>query len=344
MRMNNQIPISRGSSVCSDGKVKRDGSLDAIRIFACILIVLMHSPLPSDDAGDGLLLCGLSYVTAPGIGLFFMVSGALLLKPKSSFDTFGFLKKRVVRVAVPLAFWSVVGIGLDMCGVKNAELGVLWFLYCITGLYLLTPVLVRWLYRASVREVEFYLLIWLVTLCVPFVRVFLSVNTGAESWLFYFQGYVGYYVLGAYMSRYYETGKSWLCRNKGTFAVFALMFIVGVPAVALLFDVKVDFYSLFWYLSATVALQSLLWWMVIRRFSRCWSAYSGVLTSVSNLSFGIYLMHILVMRNVLWTLPWMVQMPLVVQIVVCATLTFVISLGLSWGVSKVRWINRVIGG
>ena len=342
--MNNQIPISRGSSVCSGGKVKRDCSLDVIRIFACILIVLMHSPLPSDDAGDGLLLCGLSYVTAPGIGLFFMVSGALLLKPKSSFDTFGFLKKRVRKVAVPLAFWSVVGIGLDMCGVKNDELGVLWFLYCITGLYLLTPVLVRWLDRASVREVEFYLLIWLVTLCVPFVRVFLSVNTGAESWLFYFQGYVLYYVLGAYMARYYETGKSWLCRNKGTFAVFALMFIVGVPAVALLFDIKVDFYSLFWYLSATVALQSLLWWMVIRHFSKRWSVFAGVLASVSNLSFGIYLMHILVMRNVLWTLPWMVQMPLAAQIIVCAALTFVISLGLSWGVSKVRWINRVIGG
>ena len=344
MRMNNQIPISRGSSVCSDGKVKRDGSLDAIRIFACILIVLMHSPLPSNDAGDGLLLCGLSYVTAPGIGLFFMVSGALLLKPKSSFDTFGFLKKRVVRVAVPLAFWSVVGIGLDMCGVKNAELGVLWFLYCITGLYLLTPVLVRWLDRASVREVEFYLLIWLGTLCVPFVRVFLSVNTGVESWLFYFQGYVGYYVLGAYMSRYYETGQSLLCRNKGTFAVLALMLIVGVPAVALLFDVKVDFYSLFWYLSATVALQSLLWWMVIRHYSKWWSVFAGVLASVSNLSFGIYLMHILVMRNVLWTLPWMAQMSLFVQIVVCAALTFVISMGLSWGVSKVKWINRVIGG
>ena len=344
MRMNNQIPISRGSSVCSGGKVKRDCSLDVIRIFACFLIVMMHSPLPSNNAGDGLLLCGLSYVTAPGIGLFFMVSGALLLKPKSSFDTFGFLKKRVVRVAVPLAFWSVVGVGLDMCGVKNDELGVLWFLYCITGLYLLTPVLVRWLDRASVREVEFFLLIWFVTLCVPFVRVFLSVNTGAESWLFYFQGYVGYYVLGAYMSRYDETGKSWLCRNKGTFAVFALMFIVGVPAVALLFYVKVDFYSLFWYLSATVALQSLLWWMVIRHFSKRWSVFAGVLASVSNLSFGIYLMHILVMRNVLWTLPWMVQMPLAAQIIVCAALTFVISLGLSWGVSKVRWINRVIGG
>ena len=318
--------------------------MDAIRIFACILIVLMHSPLPSDDAGDGLLLCGLSYVTAPGIGLFLMVSGALLLKPKSSFDTFGFLKKRVVRVAVPLAFWSVVGIGLDMCGVKNDELGVLWFLYCITGLYLLTPVLVRWLDRASVREVEFYLLIWFVTLCVPFVRVFMPVDTGAESWIFYFQGYVGYYVLGAYMSRYYETGKSWLCRNKGTFAVFALMCIIGVPAVALLFDVKVDFYSLFWYLSATVALQSLLWWMVIRHFSKRWSVFAGVLASVSNLSFGIYLMHILVMRNVLWKMPWMSLMPTPAQIVACAALTFIISLALSWCVSKVMWINRVIGG
>ena len=146
------------------------------------------------------------------------------------------------------------------------------------------------------------------------------------------------------MARYYETGQSLLCRIKGTFAVLALMLIVGVPAVALLFDIKVDFYSLFWYLSATVALQSLLWWMVIRHFSKRWSVFAGVLASVSNLSFGIYLMHILVMRNVLWILPWMAQMPLAVQIVVCAALTFVICLGISWCISKVRWINRVIGG
>lgn len=323
---------------------KRDCSLDAIRIFACVLIVLMHSPLPSSDAGDGLLLCGLSYVTAPGIGLFFMVSGALLLKPKESLDTFAFLKNRIVKVAVPLVFWSIVGIGLDMCGMNNAELGVLWFLYCIMGLYLLTPILVRWLEKASVREVEFYLLVWFVSLCVPIVKLVYPVSLNTESWLFYFQGYVGYYVLGSYMAKYYKSGKSWIRNHWLLSAVIGCMFVLGVPLAALWLSNEVDFYSLFWYLSATVAMQSLFLWIAIGTVSMLWFRQpSEKLTAISNLCFGVYLIHILVMRNMLWKLHWMSLMPTAVQTVVCAGMTFAVSLLISWCLSKVKYLNRVIG-
>ena len=60
---------------------QRDTSLDLIRIIACTMVVLMHSPMPTENA-NGLLLSSLSYFTAPCIGLFFMVSGALLLPPQ----------------------------------------------------------------------------------------------------------------------------------------------------------------------------------------------------------------------------------------------------------------------
>ena len=42
-----------------------------------MMIILMHSPMP--DSAPGYVLSCLSYLTAPGIGLFFMISGALLL-------------------------------------------------------------------------------------------------------------------------------------------------------------------------------------------------------------------------------------------------------------------------
>lgn len=45
----------------------RDYSLDIIRIVACAMIVLMHSPHPASNAGNGLLLVLISYLTAPGI-------------------------------------------------------------------------------------------------------------------------------------------------------------------------------------------------------------------------------------------------------------------------------------
>lgn len=59
---------------------QRDYALDLLRIVACVMVVMMHSPMPSADA-NGMLLSSLSYFTAPCIGLFFMVSGALILPP-----------------------------------------------------------------------------------------------------------------------------------------------------------------------------------------------------------------------------------------------------------------------
>lgn len=60
---------------------QRDITLDMLRIIACMMVVLMHSPIPSSNNANGLLLSSVSYFTAPCIGLFFMVSGALLLPP-----------------------------------------------------------------------------------------------------------------------------------------------------------------------------------------------------------------------------------------------------------------------
>lgn len=60
---------------------QRDYALDLLRIVACVMVVMMHSPMPLADA-NGMLLSSLSYFTAPCIGLFFMVSGALILFPQ----------------------------------------------------------------------------------------------------------------------------------------------------------------------------------------------------------------------------------------------------------------------
>ena len=320
----------------------RDYSLDVIRVIACLMIVLMHSPM-SGLGTSGFVLCGISYLTAPGIGLFFMVSGALLLKINvgQPFETKSFLRRRFTKILVPLLFWSIVGWVLEQYGVKNTELGILWFMYCLAGLYLLTPVLSRWLSVASIKEVEFYLLLWLATLCIPFVKLFIPVNESDTSWLYYFHGYVGYYVLGFYLKHYQEKR---MPMGKGV--VFSIMFIaisVVLPVVLFAMDMKIDFYSLFWYLSVTVALQCVVWWGIVKRLMRNVAKLPNIVVELSRLSFGIYLVHILVMRNILWKTTWMQEMNGVVQIFVCAILTFSISALISWGISKIKYARAVIG-
>ena len=79
--------------------------LDVIRIIACCMIVLIHSPHP--QAGNpNYVVVLISFMTAAGIGLFFMVSGALLLRGNSGnlFETKSFLQRRFSKILIPVVF------------------------------------------------------------------------------------------------------------------------------------------------------------------------------------------------------------------------------------------------
>ena len=80
---------------------QRDINLDIIRILACLMVIAMHAPIPNGNA-IGIFNAALSYYTAPCIGLFFMVSGALLLPIKC--NGIEFLKKRFAKIAGPTVF------------------------------------------------------------------------------------------------------------------------------------------------------------------------------------------------------------------------------------------------
>ena len=80
---------------------QRDINLDITRIVACLMVITMHAPIPNENA-IGIFNAALSYYTAPCIGLFLMVSGALLLPIKG--NGIEFLKKRFARLQVQPSF------------------------------------------------------------------------------------------------------------------------------------------------------------------------------------------------------------------------------------------------
>lgn len=77
---------------------ERNYSFDIMRVLACIMIICMHAPMPSENA-IGLFNVSLCYFTEPGLCLFFVISGALLLPVK--IGTKDFLKKRLSKVLLP---------------------------------------------------------------------------------------------------------------------------------------------------------------------------------------------------------------------------------------------------
>lgn len=68
------------------------------------MTVAMHSPLLW-GVENASLLSSLSYLTASGVELFFMIFGALLLPVKS--DTKSYINRRFTIIAIPTLIWSV---------------------------------------------------------------------------------------------------------------------------------------------------------------------------------------------------------------------------------------------
>ena len=324
--------------------MERDNRLDLLRVFAISMIVLMHSPRP--DSAPGFLQCGISYLTASGLVLFFMLSGALLLG--NNLSTKDFLRRRFSKIVFPTLFWTffyliVKYLGAqislsDMCeSIISIPLsaqgnGVLWFMYTLSGLYLLTPILSRWLKYASKREIEFYLLLWGVTLIYPYLGLWFRINDSNEGILYYFAGYVGYFVLGYYLIHYYKY-RLW-------HIFVAAVIIIIVPLALYSCGKDFDFYSALWYLSLPVAMMAFVFFVM---FMRLPNNKISFISMISKLSFGIYFVHIFIMRSFIWNLDPITKLPGIVQIPVIAFVTFVLSLFISWSISKLHFSKYIIG-
>ena len=325
--------------------VNRDSRLDIMRIVAILMIVLMHSPMPNSGA-PGFMLASISYLTAPGLVLFFMISGSLLLDNKLT--TKEFLRRRLTKVLFPTLFWTlfyllvryvdqIPSITVALKSVLSIPFsaqghGVLWFMYVLVGLYLLTPILSQWLSSASKREVEFYLFLWVVTLLYPYLSRWLHINESTTGVLYYFAGYVGYYVLGFYLKSHYEY-RLW-------HIILALTIAIVVPLALLLSGVKFDFYSMLWYLSLPVAMMAFAFYELIMQLP---NKQMTIASQISQLSFGIYFVHIFIMRKILWNLDVVYSLPWMVQIPVIVLSTFVLSLFMSWVISRFSFSKYIIG-
>ena len=134
---------------------------DLIRVVGMFLVILLHSavePHPIVTQPDQAEVIRWWTVTIydvisqPGVPLFVLVSGALLLQPSKIEPVKVFLKKRLNRIVLPLLFWSIIYFmyryfvlneALTLTSIVHGfETGAyyhFWFMYMIFGIYLITP-------------------------------------------------------------------------------------------------------------------------------------------------------------------------------------------------------------
>lgn len=283
--------------------------LDVLRAIACLMVILMHSPMPGVATGH-IVNSAISFVTAAGLVLFFMISGSLLLPV--TIGSRDFMRRRMGKVLWPTLFWTLfyVSVNLLTGSTTLAELpkvllsipfatqghGILWFMYTLIGLYIVSLIISPWLLKASRREVEGLLILWGITMCFPLLRLVVDVNESATGMYYYVSGFAGYFLLGYYLRRYEIRPSRWI-----VVGLFALPLCVA--ATVKLLGWAIDFYSLFWYLSVFVAMMAVAWFAWMQRSVGPYQEglrWHRWVVNFSNCSFGIYLIHIFVMRHLLW--------------------------------------------
>ena len=205
--------------------VTRDDRYDLIRGLAIILIVFIHSMGRLAMAADGdafylrLESAGIQSLISTGVHLFILLSGSLLLRKAEPAGTF--YRKRIRRIIPPFLFWSVAVYALT-CAVSGPipwktvvpdflrqflTHGVhetYWFVYMISGLYLVTPLL-----RIICQEEKNALLLLGITASVYLLNLVWPDFTATGRWFSRNTGCLMDYVAGFVIVRYLRE-KPWL--------------------------------------------------------------------------------------------------------------------------------------
>lgn len=214
----------------------------------------------------------------------------------------------------------------------NYAAGHLWFVYMLVGLYLLMPILSPWAEKVSKKELLFFLGICGFTTLIPLFRDWFSDSApsviygpsglprqalyplwGEASWnaygtFYYFSGVVGYMLLGLYFKRFVgeHSWKKTLAIGIPTYlAGFAICFGGflrrvyesgnGEFPVGGLVEKAVWWETTWCNDTIGVALMALAWLLLFRKFNTENAFYRKVLAPVSKASYGIYLIHLLIL-------------------------------------------------
>jgi surface polysaccharide O-acyltransferase-like enzyme len=298
---------------------------DAIRAVSIIAIIFLHvsSPVVQDFAAYRLSwwwIANVAYSFArPSLALFVMISGLLLLSPDKEESMGQFFRKRFFRIVVPFLAWGTVYFFWKTNGLvslssilrlmKEFIIGPvyyhLWFIYTIAGIYLAVPVFRVYVKHASRSNQAYLLTLWFIgTAIYPLVCHFTGVSIGIP--IMVAGGFLGAFLLGNFL-RDYQTGKR------------AAMYLMLVMLASLVFTAFSTYYlsmrnnaqydgTFEDFLSPNVIAAAVCLFLLLRDFSiegfkGKLSVIYNLITMISSASFGIYLMHILVLEILKGHLP-----------------------------------------
>jgi len=350
---------------------KRHYGLDILRVLACYMVVQIHSgefyyigPIGEVLNTPGARTVGwINSLFRSCVPLFVMLSGYFLFPVT---DLKKFLTKRLTRILIPFVIWSVLyafyqhfrGVtSLEQAFINvlripvnlAMETGHLWFVYMLIGIYLFAPIISRWMQDSSKKEMEYFLFFWIITLLVPYIHQIFPMIWGEVPWnnhpmLHYFMGYLGYVVLANYLKKFYPQPSvnaniiavAFIATG---YAITTFGFLHRLPTAQTISSLELtwDFNTI------NVAMITAGIFILVKDISITASDTGGLklLQDISEKSYGMYLIHIMILNFVYSVLNPLIA-NIAIKIPVMAVITFSFSylmIKLLSFLPKSKWIT-----
>ena len=293
--------------------------LDQLKAISILLVIIAHVCyfyIPGHISGSEVatfydIICRVS------IPLFIMISGILLLG--RDYDFSSFVKLRFPRMLIPFFLWWIIFIALalvtgtfyrtaaithisfadyifKMLLGEAGYLGHFWFVWVMLSVYLIAPIINKWIRNSPAYEVPIFIVIWLIaclftTFHIPYINIDLR----------YFAGPLGYFVLGYYLHN--ANGKIW--SNKFLWPIVFVVFTIirlclpsgsvltaGPTNSTLYYNILVVFQSVGFFLTIkNLSFNSKTFTNKRNFFTPGFTSYAII--SLSSNVYGIYLGHLL---------------------------------------------------
>ncbi len=335
---------------------------DNLRVIATIGVVWLHVSanilyqyglVPSDIWWVGNVFDSIVRFSVP---VFVMLSGALLLP--QDIPLWVFYKKRLLRILFPFIFFSIIYLIFTWTNSQSSTEDIIswvfqmfkggisfhfWFIYMLLGLYIIIPFLGKWVRQFTNKQFYWFFVFWFLLIAINIMALYLFGNGNFFTiQIFNRFAYVGYLVLGYFLSEKAVVSKN---KNKIGLVAFITGVIITIFGTYFLTAFRGHFVGVFYEnISPNVVLASAGLMLLVKNTKLKSKALILMRNNITKRSYGIYLIHILVLdyfsfQGIYWTMCY----PLI-SIPVLIVLIFTTSFIIIYLLNKIPFIGKYVSG
>ena len=292
--------------------IKRNYRLDLLRVISMIMVIVIHianyycrsfNNLDKISYIGALIFNTISRISVP---FFFMISGATLLSKKYDKDK---NKERIIKKIITLIVITIIYFIWDkyymnkdiniISLLSKPERKLLWFMYAIIGIYIALPFIKCMIDKMEKEEDKLFVILWII-----FNGILKGFNIGNTYLIPIISGtyYLGYFIIGHMIIKYYdyiEKNKN----NKLLLMTISLSFLIIVISTYFISNINdKHFTKLLTYSNVLIMVASLSSFIYL--YFNIKDKENLIISKLSNLSFGVYLIHGIILDYIMRVIPY----------------------------------------